>query len=76
MENYINSNHNYKSEVKFLNNENIDKLFKILNVIMKYIDSLMKDLNKIEHLYKIIDKLNKIAGEQLQSIVFHKNYFK
>jgi len=43
---------------------------------MKYIDSLMKDLNKIEHLYKIIDKLNKIAGEQLQSIVFHKNYFK
>jgi len=59
-----------------LNNENINKLYKILNVIMKYIDSLMNDLNKIEYLFKILDNLNKIAGEQLQCIVFHKNHFK
>jgi len=48
--------------------ENILKLYKILNQIMKYIYPLMNDLNKIEYLFKILDNLNKNAGFQLQSM--------
>jgi len=53
-----------------LDNKNIDKLLKILNIIMKYVDSLLNDLNKIEYLFRILDNLNRIAGDQLKSIIF------
>jgi len=52
-----------------LTNENITKLFKILNLIMKYIDPLLNDLTKVEYLFKILDNLNKKAGDQIQSIL-------
>jgi len=59
-----------------LTNENITKLFKILNFIMKFIDPLLNDLSKVEYLFKILDNMNKKAGDQLQSIIIVKIFFK
>lgn len=54
-----------------LKDENLNNLLKILNVILKYIDSLMNDVNKIEYIYKILDNLNTIIGDELKSRIYY-----
>jgi len=48
-----------------LDNDKINKIYKILKLIMKHVDPLLADSSKIEHLYKILDNLNKKAGNFL-----------
>jgi hypothetical protein len=58
-----------------LTSEKINKIYKILNLIIMKIDALLSDLSKIDYLYKILDSLNKNAGEQLESICFQIKLF-
>jgi len=59
-----------------LTNDNITKLFEILNLIIKYIDPLLNDITKFEYLFSILDKLNKKVGDKLLSIIISRKFFK
>ena len=57
-----------------LTSEKINKIYKILNLIMMKIDKILSDLTKIEYLYTISDILNKNAEEYLKSILIKYFY--
>jgi len=48
-----------------LDNDKINKIYKILKLIVKNVDPLLGDSSKVDLLYKILDNLNKKAGNFL-----------
>jgi len=48
-----------------LDNDKINKIYKILKLIVKNVDPILGDSSKVDLLYKILDNLNKKAGNFL-----------
>ena len=49
----------------------IDTIYKILYIIVKFIDPLLNYLTKLHYLYSILDNMNKICGNLLKSNIIN-----